>query len=162
MSTGVYQVPLIEGPVPKAILEAEKPMRTLLAALSSPKTDSGHLKLSGASALVALQNPLLKDILRQQHPELYTTAASGQGDTFNMTLVAQNLELYFVDKLSCAANASVGETSIPAEKLKYDPSRFHGVKILSSMLSKIVEHKRLKKSINKHFADSTGLLDNTF
>ena len=167
ISPGVYQVPLIEGSVPKSIVDSEKPMRALLAALSSPKSDPGHLRLSGGSVLVMLQNPLLREVLKQQHPELYpiegnSNVAVGSRPQFDSSLVARNLELYFVDKLSHAANACPGETHIPMEKLRYDPGKFYGVKVISSLLTKIDDLKKLKKLINRHFSECTGLTDNTF
>lgn len=162
MATGIFQVPLIEGPVSKTIIESEKPMRALLTALEVARADSTHLRLSGASVLVMIQNPLLRGVLQSQHPELYPSPVAGPRERFNSTLIAQNLELIYVDKFAYAASLCVGETPVSVDKLKFDPQRYRNVKILNSQLAKIEDHKKLVKSINKLFAESTELKDNSF
>ena len=161
--TGVYQVPLIEGPIPKFILDAEKPMRALLSALACPKAESGHLRLSGGSVLIMIRNPLLRDVLRSQYPELYQVKSSSLVDveeSIDPTIVAKNLELHLLDNFVAAYNDSSGETPVTIDKLKFDPGKFAGVKLLNSQLSKIEDHKKLKKNVNRAFVEAVGLTEN--
>jgi hypothetical protein len=177
VSAGVSQVPLMEGAVPRAVLEAERPMRALLHGLGSPKSDPAHLRLSGGSALVMLQNPLLRGVLRTQCPELYQVRtapppapAPGGGaedhsprppheEDCDSGLVARNLDLTLLDRLVSAVNGGASEAPLAAAKLRFDPGRFLGVKTLSGLLGG-ADPRQLKKSINKHFADYTGISEN--
>lgn len=170
VNNGVFQVPLIEGSVPKFVIESDKPLRTLISCLSSQKSDRNHLRLSGVSAIVMLQNPLLSDILRNQRPELRaptlksdTVDSTASLDQVDFASVAKNLELYLVDKLVAAVNSSPGENPISHEKILYDPRKFKGVKILAAQLAGLEDdHKKLKKSMNKVFAESVGLTNTPF
>jgi hypothetical protein len=137
VSTGVFQLPLVEGPVLPAILRADNPFEELVSALAQKK-GSVRLCESGATVLVRTLNPLLgaveKDVMTRWTDKINTSY------------------------LEALVNASVeGGHPLRMEHFAYDMSRFYGAKTVAKKLHKTADLKKLMKAVNAEFATATGI-----
>jgi hypothetical protein len=135
--SGLYQLPLIEGPVPSNdLLTATNVLEEVLSRLSS-KSKSNSLKLSdGCSLFVRILNPLLREVC----------AAS-------TTLEASNIKAKYLNTLVAAAASGVSGSLAKVENFSYDPLKFPSTsKSTSQQLPKIDDLQKFQKNVNKAFA----------
>jgi hypothetical protein len=150
-------LPLIEGSVRASILDAEKPFQALLNALSTPKADSNHIRLSdGASIIVVIQNPLLvrhcrtKDVTFGINPD-------NKGSASTLSAVnATDINNEWMERMLQAAERSSDE-NVKSEKFYFEPHKYTGVKTIASQLSASTDLRKFEKSVNKSFLDFTGI-----
>ena len=136
--SGVFQLPLVEGPVLSSVLEAQSPYEELLRVLSQKKSP---LKLceSAASILVRVMNPLLSTI---------------QKDTLEHW--QEHISTSFLQEMVAAASES-GNSTPTADHYTYDMSRFYGGKSIEKQFSKTPDIKKLMKNVNVIFSEATHI-----
>jgi hypothetical protein len=163
VNNGVFQLPLLEGSVPKSVLSADNPFRALLDGLSLPPSDKGHLKLADCygSVCVAIQNPILTPLMRSQTKEhAFSALSAGDDGLFKElpreVLLAGCLDLRYLKKVVAAAQTSEGD-SVRLSKFQFDAGRFSGIKRISEQLSTVKDLKKLMKSVNKSISEFAGI-----
>jgi len=138
LRAGNFQVPLIEGPVPTDILAKPVAIKEVFARLQS--NDKGiMLKLAaGASILVRVQNPLLKEYF-------YKNSDSTWKQNVNTRLLEQMV----------AAQAKTGK--IKLDTFKFDLQKFSSQKSTLSQLPSFDDKSKFLKIVNKKFSDTTSI-----
>mmetsp|Transcript_10745 Transcript_10745/g.16311 ORF Transcript_10745/g.16311 Transcript_10745/m.16311 type:complete len:1747 (+) Transcript_10745:218-5458(+) len=135
--SGVYQLPLIEGPVNQSVIESDHPFEELIRVLSMKKSP---LKLceSGASILVRVLNPLLENIL---------------SDTMQHWKDHINTQ-YMKELIKAAQTSGAGPKT---DVFVYDMSKFLGAKTIDKHFKKTSDIKKLMKNVNLQFAQHTQI-----
>lgn len=137
VSTDVFQLPLIEGPVVPSILRADNPFDELVTVLAQKKS-TVKLCEAGGSILVRVLNPLLANVQKE--------AMARWTDKINMAY------------LEVLVKAAVeGGQSLRVDQFTYDMSRFYGAKTIAKRLRKSPDLRKLMKSVNATFAIATGI-----
>ena len=143
-ASGLYQLPLFEGPVPMAddIFNAPNPLAETITRLESK--GNKNIKLSeGSSVLVKIGNPLLKDVLN-------VDAGTDSPDNI--------LQTGLLERLIKASNK--GNFPVKKNIFNYDKNTFsvnNGFKSTQQLMHKTVDSKKIQKIINKSFAAAANL-----
>ena len=134
---GIFQLPLIEGAVPKDIFSCENPMQEFLDKLESrDKAPGATLKVSeGCSVVVKVVNPLLEELQKKD-------------------LFAINSDTLQTSFMTGIINASLKGTSTnKADKFTYEPAKFTATKKVKETLpSTVTDVKKFLRNVNKQFA----------
>jgi hypothetical protein len=147
--SGVFQLPLFEGPVPAAIALSPDPMREVLDALGAkkpPPSLSPSLSLcdSGASVLFKCVNPCLGGVLAAEQDRW-----------------TEHVSTRHLDAILAAARAGRGSSSaVKPDTFTFIPGEYmgSGVKTIPKQLSKGGgEVKKMLKEVNKEFAAAYNL-----
>jgi hypothetical protein len=182
VNSGLFQVPLIEGPVPSTseLFALADPMGEILHRLAlKNNSNSSSLQLSrdGGSILVEIVNPLLRDIcgnaVTYNTTPTSTTGTTGTGTgtgTGSGTSVRAYKYIdtrYLTDMLQSAASGSSRNTSIEtfafnASKYASTANRGATTKTVADTLPELkkgvtVDRKALVKNVNLAFAEATGI-----
>lgn len=136
--TGCFQLPLIEGAVPTEILAKPIPLKEVYSRLAS--NDKGiSLKLSqGASVIVRIQNPLLREAFNKNDDATYLS----------------NVNTRFLDQFISAQSKTA---SLKADLFKFDTKKFVSYKSTSSQLPPVEDKVKFNKLLNRKFADATQI-----
>ena len=143
-ASGLYQLPLFEGPVPMAddIFNTPNPLAETITRLESK--GNKNIKLSdGSSVLVKIGNPLLKDMLNVD---------TGADSPDNI------LQTGLLERLIKASNK--GNFPVKKNIFNYDKNTFsinNGFKSTQQLMHKTVDSKKIQKIINKSFAAAANL-----
>ena len=130
--SGVFQLPLIEGKVPAAVLSSKAPFKDVLKMLGD--RNSG-LKLVDTSVLVKVVNPCLM--------ELYEDAFGAW---------EEQLDTSFMIRMIRAAS------TVKQEAFTYDNSKFMNTKTIEKQLNKVEDVKKVLKRVTAKFAEETQIL----
>mmetsp|Transcript_9379 Transcript_9379/g.17508 ORF Transcript_9379/g.17508 Transcript_9379/m.17508 type:complete len:1823 (-) Transcript_9379:160-5628(-) len=139
MVSGVFQMPLFEGPVPSAVLESLNPMRHVLDTLSSKKSTISLCE-SGASVIFKCLNPTLGGVLAKEHD--------------NWT---DHVSTKYMDMILHAARS--GGAALKPDNFSYIHGEYMGaVKTVEKQFSKgNADFKKMLRDINREFADAFDL-----
>jgi hypothetical protein len=140
MVSGVFQLPLFEGPVPAAVVESLNPMRYVLDTLSSKKSTISLCE-SGASVIFKCLNPTLGAMMAKEQE--------------NWT---ENVSTRYLDSILHSARAG-GSSSIKAENFAYVHGEYMGaVKTVVKQFTKGgTDIKKMLKDVNTEFASAYDL-----
>jgi len=145
-ASGLYQLPLFEGPVPMNddIFNTTNPLAETIIRLESKGNKT--IKLSeGSSLLVKIGNPLLKDVL---------TVDPGNDSPDNL------LQTGLLERLIKASNK--GNFPVKKNIFNYDKNNFsvnNGFKSTQQLMNKSVDTKKIQKNLNKSFATALNLVE---
>lgn len=134
---GIFQLPLIEGAVPKEIFSCENPFQEVLDKLKSrDKAPGSTLKVSdGSSVVVKVINPLLEELQKKD-------------------LLVVNNDTIRKKCMTVLINASLeGTSTSKIDKFSYDLAKFTGTKKVKETLpSNVTDVKKFIRNLNKQFA----------
>ena len=135
--SGVYQLPLFEGPVPPDVLSSVNPLRQVLDALSVRKS-SIKLCESGASVLFKCLNPALEAILKHHHKNW-----------------EDSISTKYLDMILSAAQS--GNSAFRTDNFVYSAGTAGSSKTIAKQFSKSADVKKMLKEVNKEFAEAFDL-----
>lgn len=147
---GIYQVPLIEGPIPaEDIFKSANPFKELCSRLSTKGKSATNLKVTdGCVITVKVMNPLVKDLIL---PEL--------------DVPKPIIHTEFLEELLKAAILGNSSSHARIDNFMFDPAKFpvggsKGGKSTASQLPKgcQADLTALVRTVNKEFEMATGLV----